>query len=37
VLKELAQNAPILIYAYVPQILNLIWVVLKDPKVKFLF
>jgi len=33
VLKELAQNAPILIYAYVPQILNLIWVVLKDPKV----
>ncbi|ORX52573.1 phosphatidylinositol kinase Tor2 [Piromyces finnis] len=33
VLKELAQNAPILIYAYVPKILNLIWVVLKDPKV----
>lgn len=33
VLKELAQNAPILIYAYINQILNLIWVVLKDPKV----
>ncbi|ORY05502.1 FAT-domain-containing protein [Neocallimastix californiae] len=33
VLKELAQNAPILIYSYVTQILNLIWVVLKDPKV----
>lgn len=32
VLKELATNAPTLIYTYVPQILDLIWVALRDIK-----
>ncbi|GAO47492.1 hypothetical protein G7K_1698-t1 [Saitoella complicata NRRL Y-17804] len=33
VLRELAINSPTLIYSYVPQILDLIWVALRDPKV----
>ncbi|KAJ3083694.1 phosphatidylinositol kinase- protein kinase tor1, partial [Quaeritorhiza haematococci] len=33
VLRELAISAPTLIYAYVPQVLDLIWVALRDPKV----
>ena len=33
ILREFAQNAPTLIYGYVPQILELIWVALRDPKV----
>ena len=33
VLKELAQNAPTTVYAYVPQILDLIKVAIRDPKV----
>ncbi|TPX35002.1 hypothetical protein SmJEL517_g02512 [Synchytrium microbalum] len=33
VLRELAANAPIFIYSYVPQILDLIWVALRDSKV----
>ena len=33
VLRELAANAPTLIYTYVPQILEMIWVGLRDPKV----
>ncbi|KAJ3290058.1 phosphatidylinositol kinase- protein kinase tor1 [Borealophlyctis nickersoniae] len=33
VLRELAVSAPTLIYAYVGQILDLIWVALRDPKV----
>ncbi|KAI8813143.1 armadillo-type protein [Cladochytrium replicatum] len=33
VIRELAVNAPTLVYAYVPQILDLVLVGLKDPKV----
>ncbi|TPX38402.1 hypothetical protein SeMB42_g06762 [Synchytrium endobioticum] len=33
VLRELAANAPIFIYSYVPQILDLIWIALRDFKV----
>ncbi|KXS11006.1 FAT-domain-containing protein [Gonapodya prolifera JEL478] len=33
VLRELAQNAPTLVFAYVPQILDLIWIALRDAKV----
>lgn len=33
VLRELARNSPTLFYAYVPQILELIWIALRDPKV----
>ena len=33
VLKELANNASTLLYSYVPQILDLVWVALRDPKV----
>ncbi|KAJ3318282.1 phosphatidylinositol kinase- protein kinase tor1, partial [Blyttiomyces sp. JEL0837] len=33
VLRELASSAPTLIYSYVPQILDLVWVALRDPKV----
>lgn len=33
VLRELATNASTLIYAYIPQILDLVWVALRDPKV----
>jgi serine/threonine-protein kinase mTOR len=33
VLKELALNSSTLIYSYVPQILDLIWIPLRDPKV----
>ncbi|TGZ84962.1 FAT-domain-containing protein [Ascodesmis nigricans] len=32
-LRELARNSPTLIYGYIPQILELIWVALRDPKV----
>lgn len=32
VLRELAVNAPTLIYAYVPRILDLIWVALRDSR-----
>jgi FKBP12-rapamycin complex-associated protein len=32
ILSELAQNAPTLIYAYVPQYLDLIWIALRDMK-----
>ncbi|KAI0228314.1 phosphatidylinositol kinase- protein kinase tor1 [Massospora cicadina] len=32
ILKELSQTAPIFIYSYVGQIVELIWVVLRDPK-----
>lgn len=32
-LKELAKSSPTLLYAFVPQILELIWVPLRDPKV----
>lgn len=31
--KELAKNSPTLFYAFVPQILDCIWVALRDPKV----
>ena len=33
VLTELAVNAPTLMFTYVPQILDNIWTVLRDPKV----
>jgi serine/threonine-protein kinase mTOR len=33
VLRELARNSPTLFYAYVPQVLDLLWVALRDPKV----
>ena len=33
VLRELAKNSPTLFYAYVPQVLELIWTALRDPKV----
>jgi serine/threonine-protein kinase mTOR len=33
VLRELARNSPTLFYAYVPQVLELIWIALRDPKV----
>ncbi|KAK9241824.1 armadillo-type protein [Lipomyces tetrasporus] len=33
IISELAQNSPTILYAYVPQILDLIWVALRDPKV----
>jgi FKBP12-rapamycin complex-associated protein len=33
VLRELARNSPTLFYAYVPQVLDLIWTALRDPKV----
>ncbi|KAK9433284.1 armadillo-type protein, partial [Lipomyces doorenjongii] len=33
IISELAQNCPTILYAYVPQILDLIWVALRDPKV----
>ncbi|KAJ3130914.1 phosphatidylinositol kinase- protein kinase tor1 [Physocladia obscura] len=33
VLKELALSSPTLIFAYVPQILELVWIALRDPKV----
>lgn len=32
VLRELAVNVPTLIYAYVPRILDLIWLALRDPR-----
>ncbi|KAI9804847.1 MAG: hypothetical protein M1825_001216 [Sarcosagium campestre] len=32
-LRELARNSPTLLYSFVPQILELIWVALRDPKV----
>lgn len=32
ILKELSKNAPTFIYSYVGQIVELIWVVLRDPK-----
>ncbi|KAI9820202.1 MAG: phosphatidylinositol kinase- protein kinase tor1 [Pycnora praestabilis] len=32
-LRELAKNSPTLLYAFVPQIFELIWVALRDPKV----
>jgi serine/threonine-protein kinase mTOR len=32
-LKELAKNSPTLFYGYVPQVLELIWTALRDPKV----
>jgi FKBP12-rapamycin complex-associated protein len=31
-LRELARNSPTLLYSYVPQIFELIWVALRDPK-----
>ena len=34
VLKELMQNAPTLLYAFVPQVIDLIWVALRDVKVQ---
>lgn len=33
ILKELASSSPTLLYAWVPQILEVIWVALRDPKV----
>ncbi|KAI9143717.1 armadillo-type protein [Paraphysoderma sedebokerense] len=33
VIKELASNAPTLIYTYIPTIFDLIWVALRDPKI----
>lgn len=33
ILRELSMNAPTMIYAYVPQILDLIWVPMRDAKV----
>ena len=33
VIKELAISAPTLIYTSIPQILDLLWVALRDPKV----
>lgn len=33
ILREFANNAPTLIYSYVPQILDLIWVALRDTKI----
>lgn len=33
VLRELAKNSPTLFYGYVPQVLELIWTALRDPKV----
>ncbi len=33
VIHELAENAPTLIYSFVPQIFDVIWVALRDPKV----
>ncbi|KAJ3030013.1 UNVERIFIED_CONTAM: phosphatidylinositol kinase- protein kinase tor1, partial [Siphonaria sp. JEL0065] len=33
VLKELALSSPTLIFSYVPQILDLVWTALRDPKV----
>ncbi|KAI9026899.1 armadillo-type protein [Hyaloraphidium curvatum] len=33
VLRELGENAPTLVYGYVAQILDLVWVALRDPKV----
>ena len=33
VVRELAKNTPTLLYAFVPQILECIWVALRDPKV----
>jgi serine/threonine-protein kinase mTOR len=33
VIRELSITSPTLIYAFVPQILDLIWVALRDPKV----
>ena len=32
-IRELAKNSPTLLYAFVPQILDCIWVALRDPKV----
>ncbi|KZF22892.1 phosphatidylinositol 3-kinase tor2 [Xylona heveae TC161] len=32
-LRELAKNSPTLLYAFVPQIFDVIWVALRDPKV----
>ncbi|KAI9797251.1 MAG: phosphatidylinositol kinase- protein kinase tor1 [Piccolia ochrophora] len=32
-LRELARNSPTLLYSFVPQVLELIWVALRDPKV----
>ena len=32
-LRELARNSPTLLYSFVPQILDVIWVALRDPKV----
>lgn len=32
-IRELAKNSPTLLYAFVPQILEVIWVALRDPKV----
>ncbi|KAL2917300.1 phosphatidylinositol kinase-related protein kinase tor1 [Polyrhizophydium stewartii] len=33
ILRELVSNAPTIIYSFVPQILDLVWVGLRDPKV----
>ncbi|KAK9379012.1 armadillo-type protein [Kockiozyma suomiensis] len=33
IITELAANSPTILYAYVPQILDVIWVALRDPKV----
>ncbi|KAK9453987.1 armadillo-type protein [Dipodascopsis uninucleata] len=33
IIYELAQNSPTILYSYVPQIFDLIWVALRDPKV----
>ncbi|KAI9673478.1 MAG: phosphatidylinositol kinase- protein kinase tor1 [Caeruleum heppii] len=32
-LRELARNSPTLLYSFVPQVLEIIWVALRDPKV----
>ena len=32
-IRELAKNSPTLLYAFVPQVLDCIWVALRDPKV----
>ncbi|KAK5667368.1 phosphatidylinositol kinase-related protein kinase tor1 [Batrachochytrium dendrobatidis] len=33
ILKELTANAPSIVYSFVPQILDLIWAALRDPKI----
>lgn len=33
IIRELARNSPTLLYSFVPQILDVIWVALRDPKV----